>query len=64
MVLAREFPIEVSSGEDVERIFAAFHTTKRGGMGMSLAISCPILEAHAGRLCATSNADQLKDENP
>ena len=32
---------------DVERIFAAFHTSKPGGMGMGLAISRSILEAMA-----------------
>jgi C4-dicarboxylate-specific signal transduction histidine kinase len=42
---------------DVERIFAAFHTSKPGGMGMGLAISRSILEAHGGRLWATPNAD-------
>jgi PAS domain S-box-containing protein len=42
---------------DVERIFAAFHTSKPCGMGMGLAISRSILEAHGGRLWATPNAD-------
>jgi signal transduction histidine kinase len=43
--------------KDTQSIFDAFVTTKENGMGIGLAVSRSIIEAHDGQLWAENNPD-------
>ena len=44
--------------DDAIHVFEAFHTTKKDGVGMGLAISRTIVENHMGRIWWAANADR------
>ena len=46
------------AGDDADRIFEPFVTTKTAGMGLGLALCRTIVAAQGGRIWATNNADR------
>jgi two-component system, LuxR family, sensor kinase FixL len=56
-IAIRDTGVGVPSG-DLERMFDRFVSTKPDGLGMGLAISRSIVQAHAGRIWATLNPDR------
>jgi PAS domain S-box-containing protein len=56
LVAVRDSGIGVDP-QGTDRIFEAFYTTKPDGLGMGLAISRSIIEAHGGRLWTVRNDD-------
>ena len=42
-------------GQNIDKIFDSFYTTKSGGMGIGLSVSRSIIERHHGRLWAEAN---------
>ena len=52
----RDFSPGIDQG-DLDRIFQPFFTTKRNGLGMGLAVSQTIVEAHGGHIWAENNPD-------
>jgi len=54
LIAVRDSGVGLNS-ENLEHLFDPFYTTKPDGMGMGLAISRSIIEAHGGRLWATLN---------
>jgi signal transduction histidine kinase len=57
-VSVRDTGVGFAKDLNIERIFDAFFTTKPDGIGMGLAITKSIVEAHDGRVWADRNDDR------
>ncbi len=55
LVAVKDFGIGIEP-ENANQLFRAFYTTKPEGMGMGLSICRSIIEAHGGRVWASTNA--------
>ena len=56
-IAVRDAGVGISPG-DRARVFEPFHTTKRGGLGLGLAICRSIVEAHGGSISVANNSDR------
>jgi signal transduction histidine kinase len=57
LIAVRDSGIGIDS-DRIDELFEAFFTTKALGMGLGLAISRSIVQAHGGRLWAEPNSDR------
>ena len=57
-VSVRDTGVGFESDQKLDQLFEAFYTTRANGIGMGLAITKSIVEAHGGRISAEPNADR------
>jgi len=56
-VAVRDFGTGIEEKE-LHRVFEAFFTTKRSGLGMGLPLNRSIIESHGGHIWAQNNPDR------